>query len=130
MLKKRSFLLLAVVLCLTICLIFPASAVNVVVTQNPDGTVHIGPSGQPNMTTEQTYGNLMTNIRNIATAITGICVITAVLSLIFQISKLGAAGDNEKARRVAMRGILISGAVLAVFGSLGLVIGFFWNVLG
>lgn len=60
--------------------------------------------------------------------VSGVCTITAILSLLFQITKLGAAGDNDRMRVVALKGIGFSGAALAVFGSLAVVVGFFWNL--
>ena len=65
--------------------------------------------------------------KKIAAVITGICVITAILSLLIQITKLGAAGDNERMRAMALKGIIFSGSALAVFGSLAAVVGIFWN---
>ena len=65
--------------------------------------------------------------KKIAAGITGICVITAILSLLIQITRLGAAGDNERMRAIALKGIIFSGSALAVFGSLAVVVGIFWN---
>lgn len=67
--------------------------------------------------------------KSIGVVIVGVCIITAILSVLVQITKLGAAGDNERMRVVAMKGIIISGGVLSAFGALALVMGFFWNAL-
>lgn len=77
----------------------------------------------------QAYGTLFSNYRTIAQVILGICVITAIISFLFQITKLGASGDNERLRRSAIVGILVSGLVLTVFGGLEIVVSVFWNVL-
>ena len=50
--------------------------------------------------------------KKIAAVITGICVITAILSLLIQITKLGAAGDNERMRAMALKGIIFSDLLL------------------
>lgn len=71
---------------------------------------------------------VLTKYRTIALVVSGVCTITAILSLLFQITKLGAAGDNDRMRAVALKGIGFSGAALAVFGSLAVVVGFFWNL--
>ena len=95
-----------------------------------DGSIAIG---LPNATgvsandPSSAFKTIFDKYKGIGIAITGICVITAILSMLFQITKLGAAGDNERLRTSAMKGIIYSGAVLAAFGSLALVIGFFWN---
>lgn len=67
--------------------------------------------------------------KSIGVVIVGMCIITAILSVLVQITKLGAAGDNERMRVVAMKGIIISGGVLSAFGALALVMGFFWKAL-
>lgn len=95
-----------------------------------DGSVTIG---LPNATgvsandPSSAFQTIFQKYKGIGVAITGICAITAILSLLIQITKLGAAGDNERLRTSAMKGIIYSGAVLAAFGSLALTIGFFWN---
>lgn len=72
---------------------------------------------------------ILRNYKNFGVAIVAVCIITAILSLLIQITKLGAAGDNEQMRLAALKGIIYSGAVIAVFGALTLVIGIIWNVL-
>lgn len=67
--------------------------------------------------------------KEIGVVIIGVCVITAIICLLFQITKLGAAGDNEYKRASALKGIIFSGAVIAMFGALSLVLGIFWNAL-
>ena len=51
-------------------------------------------------------------------------IITSVMFLVINIAKLGASGDNEKARSEAVKAILVSGACIAVFGSLGFFVAF------
>lgn len=76
------------------------------------------------------YTTLLSNSKTTATMILGICVITSILCLFYQITRLGAAGSNEVLRRSALKGILFSGLALAIFGSLTLVVGSFWGFLG
>lgn len=79
--------------------------------------------------TAGSYANILKRYKNIAQVISGICTITALICFFFQVTKLGAAGDNQTARAAALKGILICGIVIAVFGSLEVFVSFFWNVL-
>lgn len=67
--------------------------------------------------------------KGIATVVTGFATVTAFLGMIFSMSKLAAAGDNEQARKKAIMGILTSGIGVAFLGSATIIIGFFWNFL-
>lgn len=78
---------------------------------------------------ETAYTNLFTNYKAVAQAITGICVITSMILFLYQITKLGAAGDNQRGRKSAITGILVTGSVLAIFGGLEVVVSLFWNIM-
>ena len=56
------------------------------------------------------------------------CAIMLIFMLI-QFTKLGAAGDNEMARKKAIAGILTTGIATALLGGATIVVGFFWNVI-
>lgn len=97
-----------------------------------DGSVSISLPGSEGVAGGDPSGAIklaMDKYKGIGTLITGLAAITAIISLLVQITKLGAAGDNERQRAVALRGIFFSGAALAIFGSLTLVVGFFWGAL-
>lgn len=76
---------------------------------------------------EEAYKNLTKNYKNVAVGITGVCAITSLLFFLFNITKLGGAGDNERERSLAIRGILFSGLALVLFGGSTVVVGLFWN---
>ncbi|MDE7246242.1 MAG: hypothetical protein K2O18_20020 [Oscillospiraceae bacterium] len=84
-----------------------------------------GGSGSGNLSDSVSY--VLQKYKTIGTAVFGICTITAIICLLWQITKLGMAGDNERNRSMAVKGIFISGAALAIFGSITLVAGMFWG---
>ena len=71
--------------------------------------------------------NAINSFKILGEAIVALCAITCIIFLIINITKLGAAADNEMARRKAITGILLSGAGVAVFGGLTTVIAILWN---
>lgn len=130
--KMRSFaamLLLVLLMIPTLCV--PAMAADVHITTNGDG-ITISGADFPKMTNTDTPTDLVTGpldkYKSIAVIITGFLTVTAFLSMIFCITKLSTAGDNEMARKKALMGILTSGIGIALLGSVTLVIGFFWNI--
>lgn len=82
-----------------------------------------------NTTTGGSAATLISKYKTIATAISGVLTITMLIFLLIQISKLGAAGDNDTARKKATMGILTTGIATALFGGITVVVGFFWNIL-
>jgi len=76
------------------------------------------------------YEKVISKYKVIGVAILGMCIITSLLVFLFHVTKLGAAGGNEQARRAAIRGLLFSGLSLSLFGGLATVVGLFWGLLG
>ena len=72
---------------------------------------------------------IITKYRTIAVALMGILTITMLIFMLIQFTKLGAAGDNEMARKKAIMGILTTGIATALLGGSSIVVGFFWNAL-
>jgi hypothetical protein len=94
-------------------------------------SVGTGVSGTgTNMDLSSTLSKILTDGKTLAMGFLGLCAITAIIGLFYNLTRLGAAGDNERARRNALMGLLASGVSLAIFGGLGFVVGFFWNVIG
>lgn len=93
-----------------------------------DGSIN---SGSTVVTQGQGQGftTVITQYRAIATAIMGVLTITMLIFMLIQITKLGASGDNEMARKKAIGGILTTGIATALLGGVTIVIGFFWNIL-
>ena len=75
------------------------------------------------------FETVISQYKTIAVAITGILTITMLIFMLIQFTKLGAAGDNEMARKKAIMGILTTGIATALLGGATIVVGFFWNVL-
>lgn len=73
------------------------------------------------------YAKVFEEYKSIGAGILGICTITALICLLIQIAKLGAAGSNDRQRSSAIKGIFVTGTVLSIFGALDLVVAFFWN---
>lgn len=79
--------------------------------------------------TNGSFSTIITKYRSIATAIMGILTITMLIFMLIQFTKLGAAGDNEMARKKAIMGILTTGIATALLGGATIVVGFFWGAL-
>jgi len=80
-------------------------------------------------TSAPNMGGLVKQYKTIATVITSILTITMLIFMLIQFTKLGAAGDNEMARKKAIAGILTTGIATALLGGATIVVGFFWNVI-
>ncbi len=94
------------------------------VSVDASGKITAGAStSAPNM------GGLVKQYKTIATVITSILTITMLIFMLIQFTKLGAAGDNEMARKKAIAGILTTGIATALLGGATIVVGFFWNVI-
>lgn len=110
------------------------SYANAGITATGDGSgITITGADFPQMTGDVDIVDLATEPLNkykgIATVVTGFATVTAFLGMIFSMSKLATAGDNEQARKKAIMGILTSGIGVAFLGSATVIIGFFWNFL-
>ena len=73
------------------------------------------------------YNTIFDNYRGLISLFLGILTATSFGYMVFAISKLSMAGDNEQARRKAIIGILTSGVGLMLMGGATLVVGVFWN---
>lgn len=78
---------------------------------------------------DEQVGNLVSKTKAIAQIILGIATVVSICSLVVCIAKMALAGSNEANRKKAQTGILWSGIALAMFGSLSVVVGFFWSFL-
>jgi len=97
-----------------------------------DGSGGITSSGGGFSTTDNTatsIANIISKYKTVAVALTGVLTITMLIFMLLQFTKLGAAGDNEMARRKAIMGILTTGIATALLGGSTVVIGFFWNAI-
>lgn len=79
--------------------------------------------------TDGSFTTIITKYKAIAVAIMGILTITMFIFMLIQFTKLGAAGDNEMARKKAIMGILTTGIATALLGGATIIVGFFWGAL-
>ena len=96
-------------------------------TENADGSYSFGASTE----VEDAGGGeevIMSGIKKISYGFFGLAAITSLVGFLWQIAKLGIAGDNQVERSKALKGILFSGISLALFGGLTTVLTFIWNV--
>jgi len=96
----------------------------------------IGNDGKINtsntIATSTTTGGLNGFIEKYKGLISGLCAVLTVTMIGFfalNITKLGASGDNEMARKKAIQGIMFSAIATVLFGGMSIFIGLFWNVL-
>ena len=101
------------------CGIYPAYAIKIDVGSRPS-------LGSPVEASD--FTNFLVSFKGLAMAVTGVCTITAVLTLCINIAKLSVSADNDMARQRAWKGIGYSGLALAIFGGATTLIGVFWNI--
>lgn len=77
--------------------------------------------------TDGSFTTIITKYKSIAAAIMGILTITMLIFMLIQFTKLGAAGDNEMARKKALMGILTTGIATGLLGGATIIVGFFWG---
>ena len=95
----------------------PAYAVNIDTRHRPSLSAPVDSSE---------FGAFLYAYKGLAMAINGIFIITAIICLLINITKLSASAGNDIARRKALQGIAYSGLALAIFGGAGTLIGMFW----
>lgn len=78
---------------------------------------------------EGSFQIVISKYKSIAVALMGVLTITMLIFMLIQFTKLGAAGDNEMARKKAIMGILTTGIATALLGGSTIVVGFFWGAL-
>lgn len=96
----------------------------------------IGDDGKVNtsstIATSSTEGGLNGFIAKYKSLISGLCGVLTITMIGFfalNITKLGAAGDNDMSRKKATQGLLFSAIAVVLFGGMSVFIGLFWNVL-
>lgn len=97
-----------------------------------EGGIVISGDNFPNMVDPENPAELiekpLNKYKSIATIVTGFATVTAFLAMIFSMTKLSMAGDNDAERKKAIMGILTSGIGVALLGSATIIIAFFWNL--
>ena len=130
MLKRKLILFLLTALCAVQLTMSAFASPFVGFTFDSNNGFNVSVNGDQNLvSSEEAYSNMFATYKSIAQVITGICIITSLICFLYQIAKLGAAGDNDRQRKSAVVGILISGLVLTAFGGLEVFVSVFWNAL-
>lgn len=93
-----------------------------------NGSINTG-SEVATQNTDGGFTTIITKYKSIAVAIMGVLTITMLIFMLIQFTKLGAAGDNEMARKKAIMGILTTGIATALLGGATIIVGFFWGAL-
>jgi len=96
----------------------------------PDGALDPGSSVLGGTPSTENLSRTVLMQRSFAEAMFALGAITCIIFLLIYITKLGAAGDNAKARKNAITGIIVSGIALVLLGGLSVVLAFAWGFLG
>ena len=67
--------------------------------------------------------------KEICLTVSGVCTLIGLVSFIRAATKLSTSAGNDRARTEAIKGLLVSGASLALFGGISTIVGVFWNFL-
>ncbi len=137
--KKKILIFIVCVMIMNICLspIALASSNNsdlgsIDVNVDSNGKITVGPSGTATHASGATRSSIIkiiSNYKEIAAVVLGICVITSIIMLLVAILRLGTSGDNQQARANSWKAIIVSAVALSLFGGSGAAIGIFWNFL-
>ncbi len=127
-------LILALVLfaCLTPVLSYAAGVEDIDIKMTSNGGVEVSSlSGETNFTegTEDTWTNLYTKIRLIASGIGGVATLVLLIVFIINFAKLGATAGNDQAREKTIKALLFTGIAVACLGSVSIFFGFFYTAL-
>ena len=97
------------------------------VSMGDDGTVSV--TGFEDGGSESTWNKIFQKYKVVIAGISGVCTLTFIVIFMVNISKLGMSADNPTARSKAIGGLLVTGIAVALFGSVTVICGLFWNSL-
>lgn len=92
-----------------------------------DGSFNPGKANDPN--SDANFGEMTNKYKGVVQFIIGLLLISSFFGMITQITKLALAGDNEMARKNAMKGIFVCGAGIFFMGAAELIVSTFWTAL-
>lgn len=75
------------------------------------------------------FATSITSFKTLAMGLAGICAITCIIYFFISVTKLSTSAGNQMMRRKAIRGLLISGIGLMLFGGGSVVLGIMWGML-
>lgn len=68
-------------------------------------------------------------VKAIGIAVSGICIITALMFFAINLTRLSTSAGNDMQRSRALKGILLSSVSLTLFGGITIVVSIFWNLI-
>lgn len=77
----------------------------------------------------ESAGDSMTQLMDLGNWGMGIGLIIAIVYFLFALAKLSMAADDATARKRAIQGIMVSGIGIAILGSMGFLVPFFYNFI-
>lgn len=83
----------------------------------------------PNKELQATFNDFLTRYRSMIIGINGVCFLICIGLMVWRFMVLGASAGNPMARRNALISIGITAVGIAVFGSITLFFGLFYNGL-
>ena len=78
---------------------------------------------------DEFFGLAINKYRGAITFVSGMGAIAMIMFFILNFIKLGGSQGNPQERRKAVTGLIVSGIATACLGSVGLVVGLFFNML-
>lgn len=107
-------------LLLTRTLVTPAMAIN----------FGVGDKSLGEEISSDDFTGFFSSFKAFGTAISGICALTSLVFFVIALTKLSTSAGNDRARSSALKGVLLSGVALALFGGITVIVGVFWNAFG
>lgn len=129
--RNLVMVILAITILLSVCITtaYADDGDNRIGVTFSNGTLHVGVEGQPQDEVSNSISVVIGKYKGIAATIMGLCVITSLIALVFNITKLGASGSNDRVRREAIIAIAFSALSITLFGGGTIAVGIFWNAL-
>ena len=104
-------------------------------TSNPsDVDVQMGNNGKldvEGLSSDRTsaWNSIFSRFKDVIVGFTGAGTLFMVVLFVIQITKLGASAGNPHARSQALTGVMWTGIATTLFGSVTVIIGFFYNAI-
>lgn len=92
-----------------------------------DGAFDPGSVNDPS--SEANLSAMTDKYKSVAQFVIGLLLVTSFFGMIIQITKLSTSGDNDMARRNAIKGILVCGIGIALMGAAEIIVSVLWSTL-
>ena len=83
-------------------------------------------AGEP---TVEEAGATISRLKEFGMAFFALATITCIIFFLVAITKLGAAGDDVRARKMALQRVMWAGAAVIMLGGLSTILAFMWGFL-